>query len=84
MPVPQTIALEGFAGLSSPWPMSASGALIPLPTEAIARTFQQGDDLILILADGNRIAIADFFALEDPSLILRDPATGDYTELSLG
>ena len=83
MPVPQTIALEGSNPVIT-LADGASGALIPLPAEAILRTFQQGDDLILILADGNRIAIADFFALEDPSLILRDPASGDYTELSLG
>ena len=83
MPVPQTIALEGNNPVIT-LADGASGALIPLPAEAIARTFQQGDDLIIVLADGNRIAIADFFALEDPSLILRDPASGDYTEVSLG
>ena len=83
MPVPQTIALEGSNPVIT-LADGASGALIPLPAEAILRTFQQGDDLIIVLADGNRIAIADFFALEDPSLILRDPTTGDYTELRLG
>ena len=83
MPVPQTIALEGNNPVIT-LADGASGALIPLPAEAIARTFQQGDDLIIVLADGNRIAIADFFALEDPSLILRDPASGDYSEVSLG
>ena len=83
MPVPQTIALEGSNPVIT-LADGASGALIPLPAEAILRTFQQGDDLILILADGNRIAIADFFALEDPSLILRDPSSGDYIEVSLG
>ena len=62
----------------------AKGALIPLSVNNIARTFQQGDDLILILADGNRIALADFFARPAPALMLRDPATGDYTELRLG
>ena len=83
MSIPRPIALEGTNPVIT-LADGASGALIPLPTEAIARTFQQGDDLIIVLADGNRITIADFFALEDPSLILRDPATGDYTELSLG
>ena len=62
----------------------ASGALMPLPAEAIARTFQQGNDLVIVLADGNRITIADFFVLEAPSLILRDPASGDYVEVNLG
>ena len=83
MSIPQTIALEGTNPVIT-LADGASGALIPLPAEAIARTFQQGDDLIIVLADGNRIAIADFFALEDPSLILRDPASGDYVEVNLG
>ena len=84
MSFPHPVVLDGTNNPVITLPEGTSGALIPLPAEAIARTFQQGDDLILILADGNRIAIADFFALEDPSLILRDPASGDYTELSLG
>ena len=84
MSFPHSVVLDGTNNPVITLPEGTSGALIPLPAEAIARTFQQGDDLILILADGNRIAIADFFALEDPSLILRDPASGDYTEVSLG
>ena len=83
MSFPHSVVLDGTNPVIT-LPEGTSGALIPLPAEAIARTFQQGDDLILILADGNRIAIADFFALEDPSLILRDPASGDYSEVSLG
>ena len=83
MSIPRPIALESTNPVIT-LADGASGALIPLPTEAIARTFQQGDDLIIVLADGNRIAIADFFVLEAPSLILRDPASGDYSEVNLG
>ena len=84
MSFPHSVVLDGTNNPVITLPEGTSGALIPLPAEAIARTFQQGDDLIIVLADGNRIAIADFFALEDPSLILRDPASGDYSEVSLG
>ena len=65
-------------------PKGTNTALIPLPTEAIARTFQQGHDLVILLTDGHRITLADFFVLSDPALILRDPTTGDHTELLLG
>ena len=62
----------------------ATSALIPLSTETIARTFQQDHDLVILLTDGNRITLADFFVLPDPALILRNPTTGDHTEIRLG
>ena len=65
-------------------PEGTNTALIPLPTEAIARTFQQGHDLVILLTDGHRITLADFFVLPDPALILQDPTTGDHTEIRLG
>ena len=65
-------------------PEGTNSTLIPLPTEAIARTFQQGHDLVILLTDGHRITFADFFVLPDPALILRDPTTGDYMEILLG
>ena len=65
-------------------PEGTNTALIPLPTEAIARTFQQGHDLVILLTDGHRITLADFFVLPDPALILRNPTTGDYMEILLG
>ena len=64
-------------------PEGTNTALIPLPTEAIARTFQQGHDLVILLTDGHRITLADFFVLPDPALILRNPTTGDHTEILL-
>ena len=64
-------------------PEGTNTALIPLPTEAIARTFQQGHDLVILLTDGHRITLADFFVLPDPALILRNPTSGDHTEILL-
>ena len=65
-------------------PEGTNTSVIPLPTEAIAHTFQQDHDLVILLTDGNRITLADFFVLPDPALILRNPNTGDYTEIHLG
>ncbi|MBC6438307.1 MAG: hypothetical protein GDA52_09285 [Rhodobacteraceae bacterium] len=54
-------------------PEGAQGVLLPLAAEAIAHSFRDGADLIVVLHNGGRVVISDFYAEEGRELVLVDP-----------
>ncbi|WP_419740551.1 hypothetical protein [Ruegeria sp.] len=65
------------------FPEGVQGLLVPLGPNVIARTFRQGDDLVIVYQDGRQVQIAGFFDTGDRVLVAQDPESGDLFEVSL-
>ncbi|WP_419739220.1 hypothetical protein [Ruegeria sp.] len=65
------------------FPEGVQGLLVPLGPNVIARTFRQGDDLVIVYQDGRQVQIAGFFDTGDRVLVAQASESGDLFEVSL-
>ena len=64
-------------------PENVNAAMVPIAAADIQSTFRQADHLVIVLKNGGRVVIEDFFGTEGRTLVLRDPADGGVFEVSL-
>ncbi|NNX10504.1 hypothetical protein GTA25_16995, partial [Roseobacter sp. HKCCD9032] len=82
MSLMENVNLSDMRGTASV-PAEATAALVAADAGEVTRTWRDGNDLVVVMADGQETVIEDFFAIEGRELLMRDPETGEIFEVTL-
>ncbi|NNW00635.1 hypothetical protein GTA62_18385 [Roseobacter sp. HKCCD9010] len=82
MSLMENVNLSDMRGTASV-PAEATAALVAVDAGEVTRTWRDGNDLVVVMADGQETVIEDFFAVEGRELLMRDPETGEIFEVTL-